>query len=119
ALTDASVSSGAVRGASEALEPGPLSLPGAVRGASGPPPGGGEVELRALAIPTATPLLPSPAARPPAPAHDPSVVMVPIERLDELIRLVGESAGAHLRVGRLLWERVGLARARIPRVSGP
>jgi two-component system chemotaxis sensor kinase CheA len=50
-------------------------------------------------------------------AHDAGVVMVPLERLDELIRLVGESATAHLRVGRLLWERLGLAPSAIPEFS--
>ncbi len=34
--------------------------------------------------------------------------MVPIERLDELVRLVGESAAAHLRVGRMLKDRFGV-----------
>ncbi|HZQ83201.1 MAG TPA: hybrid sensor histidine kinase/response regulator [Acidimicrobiales bacterium] len=34
-------------------------------------------------------------------------VMVPVSRLDELVRLVGESAAAHLRIGRLLGERLG------------
>jgi two-component system chemotaxis sensor kinase CheA len=33
------------------------------------------------------------------------VVMVPVERLEELTRLVGEAASAHLRVGRLLKDR--------------
>jgi two-component system chemotaxis sensor kinase CheA len=37
-----------------------------------------------------------------------SVVMVPIERLDEMVRLIGESASAHLRVGQLLKDRFGL-----------
>jgi two-component system, chemotaxis family, sensor kinase CheA len=35
------------------------------------------------------------------------VVMVPLERLDELSRLVSESASAHLRVGRMLSDRFG------------
>ncbi|MCU1388561.1 MAG: sensor histidine kinase CheA associated with MCPs of class [Ilumatobacteraceae bacterium] len=35
-------------------------------------------------------------------------VMVPIERLDDLVRLVGEAAAAHLRVGRVLTERIGV-----------
>jgi len=35
------------------------------------------------------------------------VVMVPLERLDELNRLVSESASAHLRVGRMLSDRYG------------
>jgi two-component system, chemotaxis family, sensor kinase CheA len=37
-----------------------------------------------------------------------AVVMVPIERLDEMVRLIGESASAHLRVGRMLKDRFGL-----------
>ena len=36
------------------------------------------------------------------------VVMVPMERLDELVRLIGESASAHLRVGRMLKDRFGV-----------
>jgi two-component system chemotaxis sensor kinase CheA len=35
------------------------------------------------------------------------VVMVPLERLDELTRLVSESASAHLRLGRMLSDRLG------------
>jgi two-component system chemotaxis sensor kinase CheA len=35
-------------------------------------------------------------------------VMVPMERLDELVRLIGESASAHLRVGRMLKDRFGV-----------
>jgi len=31
--------------------------------------------------------------------------MVPLERLEELTRLVGETASAHLRIGRMLKER--------------
>jgi two-component system chemotaxis sensor kinase CheA len=50
-------------------------------------------------------------------AHGAGVVMVPFERLDELMRLVGESATAHLRVGRLLWERLGLEPTAIPEFS--
>ena len=34
--------------------------------------------------------------------------MVPVERLDELVRMVGEAAAAHLRVGRVLTERIGV-----------
>jgi two-component system chemotaxis sensor kinase CheA len=55
-----------------------------------------------------------PVVRAPAAVHDAGVVMVPLDRLDELIRLVGESAAAHLRIGRLLWERLGLEPAGIP-----
>lgn len=34
----------------------------------------------------------------------PATVMVPVERLDELVRMVGEAASAHLRMGRLIGE---------------
>jgi two-component system, chemotaxis family, sensor kinase CheA len=36
------------------------------------------------------------------------VIMVPVERLDELNRLVGETATAHLRIGRMLKDRFAL-----------
>ena len=49
-------------------------------------------------------------APPAAPARHQSVdaetVRVPLGRLDELIRLVGESAAAHLRVGRMISQRL-------------
>jgi two-component system chemotaxis sensor kinase CheA len=41
-------------------------------------------------------------------AIDAETVRVPLTRLDELVRLVGESAAAHLRVGRMVGERLGL-----------
>ncbi|MDQ1374770.1 MAG: two-component system, chemotaxis family, sensor kinase CheA [Actinomycetota bacterium] len=37
---------------------------------------------------------------------DAEAVRVPLSRLDELIRLVGESAAAHLRVGRMISQRL-------------
>jgi two-component system chemotaxis sensor kinase CheA len=37
---------------------------------------------------------------------DSETIAVPVNRLDELVRLVGESAAAHLRVGRMLSERL-------------
>ena len=44
-----------------------------------------------------------------APAPEPGgVVMVPMDRLDELVRLIGESASAHLRVGLMLMEKFGV-----------
>jgi len=43
-----------------------------------------------------------------APRSGSNTVMVPIERLDELIRMVGEAAAGHLRVGRVLSERLGV-----------
>ncbi len=64
--------------------------------------------------PSPTPA-PSPTPSPaPAPAPvqraaaDTGVVMVQTERLDELVRLLGESAAAHLRVGRMLQDRCGI-----------
>ena len=39
-------------------------------------------------------------------ASDNEAVRVPLARLDDLIRLVGESAAAHLRVGRMIGQRL-------------
>ena len=59
---------------------------------------------------------PTPArtVEPPAPGrggeggrHRGGTVMVPIEGLDELVRMVGEAAAAHLRVGSVLTDRLG------------
>lgn len=44
----------------------------------------------------------------PSTSHAGGVVMVPMERLDEMVRLIGESASAHLRVGRMLKDTFGL-----------
>jgi two-component system chemotaxis sensor kinase CheA len=55
-----------------------------------------------------------PVADPPVPTRraqaviDAETVRVPLARLDELVRLVGESAAAHLRVGRMVGERLGV-----------
>ncbi len=37
-----------------------------------------------------------------------AVIMVPTERLEELTRLVGQTASAHLRIGRMLKDRFGV-----------
>lgn len=47
------------------------------------------------------------------PADAGGVVMVPLERLDELTRLISESASAHLRVGRMLSDKLKLDPASI------
>lgn len=57
------------------------------------------------AAPTGDPVLPV--------SHDPGrgaagVIMVPTERLEELTRLVGQSASAHLRIGQMLKDRFGI-----------
>jgi two-component system chemotaxis sensor kinase CheA len=49
-----------------------------------------------------TPAPPRPRRRPPSES-----IRVPVTRLDELVRLVGESAAAHLRVGRMLSDHLG------------
>jgi two-component system chemotaxis sensor kinase CheA len=41
-------------------------------------------------------------------------INVPVARLDELVRLVGESAAAHLRIGRVLTERLGVDAGTVP-----
>jgi two-component system chemotaxis sensor kinase CheA len=70
----------------------------------------------------AAPALPLPPQRTLAPAAAPAsapaaarqsetangVVLVPVERLDELVRLIGETASAHLRVGRMMKDQFGL-----------
>ena len=48
-----------------------------------------------------------PAPRPPRRPVRRRRIAVPVARLDELVRLVGESAAALLRIGRLLSERLG------------
>ena len=48
---------------------------------------------------------PGPAPTPAAPVGD-ATLRVPVERVDELVRLVGEAAAGVLRVGRLLTERL-------------
>jgi two-component system chemotaxis sensor kinase CheA len=45
---------------------------------------------------------------------DAEVARVPLARLDELVRLVGESAAAQLRVGRMLAERLSTDPAMLP-----
>jgi two-component system, chemotaxis family, sensor kinase CheA len=56
--------------------------------------------------------------RGPAAAREGSgTVMVPVERLDELVRMVGEAAAAHLRVGRVLTDRIGIDAADLSEFS--
>ncbi|HET9770201.1 MAG TPA: response regulator, partial [Acidimicrobiia bacterium] len=65
----------------------------------------------------------APAVAPPeAPAVEPrrradsdaEIARVPLGRLDELVRLVGESAAAQLRIGRMLTDRFGTDPASLP-----
>src|SRR4029077_18290406 len=63
------------------------------------------------------PAVPVAAAPRPHALTDAEIVRVPLARLDELVRLVGESASANLRFGRLLSERLGVDPA--PNKEGP
>jgi two-component system, chemotaxis family, sensor kinase CheA len=64
------------------------------------------------ATPVPVDVAPAQTSSPANPRHSAEsgsgVVMVPLDRLEELTRLVGETASAHLRVGRMLNERFNL-----------
>lgn len=71
---------------------------------------GGEVEVDGVSRAPSHPHQAKGIA-PPAEFGDPEnagVVMVPMERLDELVELVGEAAATHLRVGRMLKDTFGV-----------
>jgi two-component system chemotaxis sensor kinase CheA len=78
------------------------AAPSAANGNQAPPP---------LADHAAAPIevTPTPSSSIAHPRHSAGrgagVIMVPVERLEELTRLVGETASAHLRIGRLLKDR--------------
>jgi len=74
------------------------------RDAPGGPAANGHGKPGAVAAPAPSPT-PPPSRGGPNGSSAHSVVIVPTERLEELIRLVGEAASAHLRVGRLLTDR--------------
>ncbi len=85
-----------------------------------PPVGGAEVVVPVVPRDVAAPI---PDADPPTviePTVAPSIradnetINVPLERIDELVRLVGESAAAHLRIGGMLRERLGADPATVP-----
>ena len=65
----------------------------------------------AAPTPPVPPELPGPTMAPGAPhprRGEGERIMVPVSRLDELVRLVGESAAAHLRIGRMLGQHLGV-----------
>ncbi|HLL65473.1 MAG TPA: response regulator [Micromonosporaceae bacterium] len=72
------------------------------------------VEGRPDEAPPSAPVVAAPA---PPRREASSMIMVPMERLDELVRLVGEAAGAHLRIGRVLSERLGIGPTGMPEFS--
>ena len=65
----------------------------------------------------AAPQTKSPATSRHSAGNRAGVIMVPVERLEELTRLVGETASAHLRVGRMLKDRFNLDPATLHRVQ--
>ena len=81
-------------------------------------------EVTTLVVPAATPPTLQPKAAPavvpvalplangmrsePVRSETAGVILVPTERLEELTRLIGQSASAHLRVGRMLKDRFGV-----------
>ena len=67
-------------------------------------PGSGAGLVPARAAPPARPASPAP---PPAALEEAGSIAVPVRRLEELARLVGEGTAAHLRIGRMISERLG------------
>ena len=76
---------------------------GSVYAAPGPPP----------------PLQAAPGPPPPAPAHRSRrrSIRLPVERLDDMVRLVGEASAAALRVGRLVTDQLGADPAGVPELG--
>ena len=98
---------------------GPPSQPAPPPAAPPPPPAAPPPAAPSEAVAPSPPPAPPPgpevgAGPPPAPGPAPAglagdaTIKVPTERLDQLGRLVGEAAAAHLRVGRLLGDRLGV-----------
>jgi len=69
------------------------------RTAAKPPPPANGIATAPINSPPSTGSLPTPRRSGESPA---TVIKVPLERLEELTRLVGETASAHLRMGRML-----------------
>ncbi len=73
------------------------------------PQGGSGATLGTLLEPSPEPPVvrgvPPAAATSPRPDGGSGLILVPVERLEELTRLVGETTSAHLRIGRMLKDR--------------
>ena len=74
-------------------------------GTDPPPKGMRPSETRVMEAPNGAPLISLPTVTLQAEVTPGAVIRVPIERLEELTRLVGETASAHLRIGRMLKDR--------------
>jgi two-component system, chemotaxis family, sensor kinase CheA len=81
------------------------------------PPPGPEPPPPPEAPPAQPPPDPAPAARGRSPAPGGGrrdTIRLPVQRLDELVRLVGEASAAALRVGRLVTDELGVEPAGVP-----
>jgi two-component system chemotaxis sensor kinase CheA len=67
--------------------------------------------------PTAGKPITRPAAARPRPSSRGSIP-VPVERLDEVVRLVGEASAAHVRVGQMVHERLGGDPTQVAELAG-
>ena len=85
------------------------------------PPGGAEPGAGSvLGAPGPPPTVPAaPGPPPPAPAHRSRrrSIRLPVERLDDMVRLVGEASAAALRVGRLVTDQLGADPAGVPELG--
>ena len=85
------------------------------------PPGGAEPGAGSMpAAPGPPPPAPgAPGPPPPAPAHRSRrrSIRLPVERLDDMVRLVGEASAAALRVGRLVTDQLGADPAGVPELG--
>jgi two-component system chemotaxis sensor kinase CheA len=59
----------------------------------------------------------APAALPPARRPRRKTIRLPVERLDDMVRLVGEASAAALRVGRLVTDQLGADPAGVPELG--
>lgn len=59
----------------------------------------------------------TPPAKQSTAASSRGVILVPVERLEDLVRSVGEAASAHLRVGRMVQDRLGIAPSRFTELT--
>jgi two-component system, chemotaxis family, sensor kinase CheA len=82
---------------------------------------GDHADLLVATLRNRPPPAPAPAAAPAAlpPARRPrrKTIRLPVERLDDMVRLVGEASAAALRVGRLVTDQLGADPAGVPELG--
>jgi two-component system, chemotaxis family, sensor kinase CheA len=91
--------------------PDPATLP-----PGGPEPGAGSMQAAPGPRPPGPPP-PGPPARAPAQRSRRRSIRLPVERLDDMVRLVGEASAAALRVGRLVTDQLGADPAGVPELG--